>query len=399
MKFFITFSALLLYLPLNSCTTTQKMSDNQRERGHYTLYSFPEKLTPSNESDRYKKIVFVSSNNFAGHIWPEHVNIPNKFKEKREVSVGGVAAMKAYSDVFKEVFENKVLFIDSGSFINPGKDINKTIFYYNYLNPDVMSLASGEFSLDVETNNYLGRISRITNKLKPNVITSNLFDLENAKRAEIRNVAEHTTKIVNDVKIGFISTLSESMIKALPQENFNGLYIQNSASSIITKAEELRRAGSKIIVLLTNSTIDCNTVQSDNNDLPIDKVNFEPKNSKYCLKTQSDLYKILSQLPKQTIDLVITSDGTEKTANFIQDIPVIQNPGKGQFYSWIELTFDTKLQVVVEDETELHQPVMLCHQFLKDSQDCYLKEKLSDKEVIPATFLGKEIKIFPLPTI
>lgn len=399
MKVLFVALALLVFIPLHSCTTTQKMADNQREKGHFELYSYPSKIKPVKENDRFKKIVLVSSNNFEGNIWPEHFNIPNKFKEKRYLSIGGIAAMKAYSDVFKEEFENKVLFVDSGSFINPSKDINETLYYYNFLNPDVISLGSGEFAMDVNTSKYLRRLSRITIKLKSDVITSNLFDLENAKRAEIRNVNESATKTINDIKVGFISTLSENMISTLPENNFKGLYIQSAASNIITKADELRRSGAKVIVLLTNSTIDCNSLLASKNDLPLSKVNFDPSSSSDCQKENSDLYNILSQLPRNAIDLVVTSDGEGKTANFINNIPVIQNPGKGQFYSWVELSFDTKLQVIDESKTTIHQPIMLCHHFLKDSQDCYMKEKLSDKEIIPAMFLGREIVISPLPAI
>lgn len=397
MKFSVIFLALSLIAPLNSCTTTKTMSDNKTKHGHFRLYSFPEKISLKKPVD-LKRVVIVSSNNFAGKVWPEHTNIPNKFKEKRVISAGGIVAMKAYADIFKKNFEDKVLFVDSGSFYHPERDYIQTAFLYNYLNPDVVSLGTGEFSFSPRSRRYLNKLELITSKLAPPVITSNLFDLTKAKKVELRKISESVIKNVNGVKVGFISTLSQRLNNIVPTKNFLGLYIQNPASSIITKSDDLRRAGAKIIVLLTNSSIDCNTIPAKEENLPIDKVNFDPMNGD-CLNNQSDLYKVISQLPPQTLDLIVTSDGSGKTANFIKNIPVIQNGGEGQFYSWVEIFYNPKLAVVETDKTKIHQPVKLCHQFLKEHEDCYLRENLDNAEIVPAVFLGEEIKISPLPTI
>lgn len=399
MKLYIFLLALTLIVPLNSCTTTKTMSDNQKKSGHFRLYSFPDTYPQDKSNEALKRLVIVSSNNFEGRIWPEHYNIPNKFKEKRVISTGGIEAMKSYSDIFRKKFKDEVLFVDSGSFYHSEKDYIKTAFLYNYLAPDVISLGTHEFSYNSNTSNYLSKLKSTTSLLKASLITSNLFDLTTAKKVKVKNINETAIKKINGLKVGFISTLSQKLSKVIPAKNFLGLYIQNPASTIITKSERLRRSGAQVVILMTNSSIDCNTIPAKENNLPIEKVNFDPLENRFCMNDSSDLYNIVSQLPPGTVDLIVTSDGNGKTANFINDIPVMQNSGKGQYYSWVEIFYNPKLSVVEYEKTKIHQPVRLCHQFLKDHQDCYMRENLDDSEVTPALFLGEEVKISPLPTI
>ena len=397
MKFLTLPILLLAFAPLNSCTSAKKMSDNQKSRGHFRLYSYPDKKIIKPAPKNAKRIVIVSANNLEGSIWPEHFNIPNKFKDKRVVSIGGIEAMKAYSDVFKKVFENQVLFVDGGSFYHPEKDYIKTAFLYNYVGLDVAGLGTKEFSFSPRRRRYLNKLDSVTSKLETKVLTSNLFDLTTAEKAKLRYSDTSTIKEINGVKIGFLSTLSQQTAKKVPAKNFLGLYVQDPASTIITKAESLKRSGAQIIVLLTNSNIDCASKLVEEDELPAQKVNFDPYEEGVCNTEESELSQTLSKLPPRTVDLVITSDGETKVANFIHDIPVMQNSGKGQFYSFAEIFYDDLHKVVLSKKTRLHQPVQLCHQFLEDNQDCYLEESLNNKEVVPAKFLGIEIKIDPLP--
>ena len=109
------------------------------------------------------------------------------------------------------------------------------------------------------------------------------------------------------------------------------------------------------------------------------------------------LFELLQQLPPQTVDLVISSGENSKVANYILDYPMVQNKGHAQFLSWVEFVFDKKYNAIDDARTKIFQPIELCHSFLKNSFDCYTKEKLDNEELIPAMFLGKKISIEPLP--
>ena len=111
----------------------------------------------------------------------------------------------------------------------------------------------------------------------------------------------------------------------------------------------------------------------------------------------NNLTKAISQLPPNMIDLVITAGSDSKVANFIHDIPVMQNYGGGEYLSWASLYYDTKLKRALPDMTKVFQPIQLCHKFLDDTEDCFIEETDKGAKLIPAKFLGHKVIIQPLP--
>lgn len=397
----IQFLLILIFaVYMNSCTTSKVMSDNQKSSGHFRLYTYPEKLAEKTiDTNRFKKLVFVSSNDFAGHIKSQSFPIKNRMQEKKVLKVGGLAAMRAYYDIFKKAYTDHVAFVDAGSFMAKEQNHSYTIFLYNYLAPDAVGLGDQEFNLNSNRKNYFNYLESLTSKSRFPLLNANLFDLTQAKELRLNGVRENTMKTMNGIKVGFVSILDQKMSESIPKSKLNGVYIQNTSKNIITKSARLRRLGAKVIVLLTNSSIDCHSQIAQEESLPMQKVNFEPRKSNHCMTYNNSLFKILNQIPPKTVDLIITSGENAKVANFIQGYPVMQNEGKGEYLSWSELYFDTKHEVIDQKKTIIHQPVQLCHNFLKKHQDCYYLENLDEKELIPASFLGQKIQIKDIPKL
>lgn len=394
----IVFILAMGLAPFHSCTTSHKMGDNQKKSGHYRLYSYPTKMAQTKENQRFKKVMLVSSNDFQGEIFPTVIPIPNRFNENRVLKYGGVAATRAYLDIFHKTFPGKVLYVDSGSFLSQNKNHRQTIFLYNYLKVDVASIGLGEFTLNLppryELKNYLQSLLSDANF---DVINSNLFDLEQAEQMKINGLNEYSIKEINGLKVGFIGVLTSNLSQKIPDKKINGLYIQNPVKNVIVKSTLLRRQGAHIIVLLANEGIDCTSQMAHTLEINELKVNFDPTESGHCDTYKNDFHKLLEQLPPQTIDLAITGGKDSKVANFIKNVPVIQNPGKGKFLSWAELYYDTKHNTVVQNMTKIHQPIKLCHHFFKGTQDCFEEGNLKDEEIISAQFLGQPINIKDMP--
>lgn len=393
------FSGLIVILFL-ACTTSSRMADNQIANGHYRLYTYPEKLFLKKDFDknRYKRIVIASSNNFNGNNQPQTYTIPNRFQEKRSISIGGIAAMKAYKDIFSKYYDNKILFVDSGSVLDHQSvnQINKTIYLYNYLNPDIMAVGENELSLLANKNLYF--FNNHFKKFDNPFIASNLFDLSTAKNFNLKNVRQSQIKTIHNVKIGFLSVVDQQMAKNF-NNKLNNLYIQNEAKTIISQASSLRRKGAQVIVLLTTLSIDCHSQLAQVEGINPSKVNFLPKENKHCDTYNNRLSKILNEIPKGIVDLIVSSGNRSKVANFIREFPIMQNEGEGHYYSWTELYFDTKFKRVDPAKTVIHQPVQLCHKFFAKTQDCFTKESYDDLEVSPAFFLGEKVNIRPIPRL
>jgi 5'-nucleotidase len=397
MKYLIILAFFIV--PFHSCTTTRKMSDNQTPKGHFRLYTYPEKrLVEKVDENKYKKLTFVVSNDFAGNINPTFYPIKNRFNENRILKVGGIPAMRAYLDIFRDEFKDNLVYVDAGSFLDPEDNHSFTIFLYNYLGVDAAALGLNEFLINKNsTINYPSYIQKITKKSKFKILNSNVTYLLSDVQLQNKGIASHTIKEVNGIKVGFIGALTQNLSKKIPDNNINGLHIENPAKNVILSSNTLRRKGAQIIVLMANSGINCSSMLAEEESIMEEKVNFNTNESQFCDTHNNEFYKLLQQLPPQTVDLVFTSGEENKVANKILGYPVLQSPGRGKFFSWVEVYFDKKHNLIDRAKTKIHQPVQLCHSFLQDSQDCFTMEGIEDNELVPATFFGKKINIGPLP--
>lgn len=396
MNYYVIIFVLLL---VPTCTTNHKMADNQKSSGHFRLYSYPDALKLSTwDKSRYKKIVIVSSNDFQGEIYPKITPIPNKFNETRRLKTGGIAGMRAYLDIFQRQFSQNMLYIDAGSFLAQSKNHLQTVFLYKYLGVDVASIGLNELLIDPPPNmTSRSYLNQLTQSAKFDLVNSNLFDLAEAEQMIFTGSQDTIIKEVNGLKVGFVSILTTKNSEKIPDSKINGIYIQNPTKNVLAKATSMRRKGAHIIVLMANEGIDCTSQLAHAKNIAATKVNFNPLESTHCDSYKNEFYQILQKLPKGTIDLALTSGAESKVVNFIHGIPVVQNPGKGQYLSWVELFFDTKHNILVSNMTRLHQPVMLCHQFFEQNQDCYPEGNLSNLELIPAKFLGQKVEIKSIP--
>lgn len=399
MKYYIFLAFFIM--PFHSCTTTRKMSDNQTPRGHFRLYTYPAKRIPEKiDQTKYQKLTFVVSNDFSGNINPTFYPIKNRFNENRVLKVGGIPAMRAYLDVFREEFKDSLVYLDSGSFLHPKDNHEFTIFLYNYLGVDAAALGLNEFLINKNPSiNYPSFIQSITKKSKFKILNTNVTYLLSDTQLQSKGIASYSIKEVNGIKVGFIGALTQDLSKKIPDQNINGIHIENPAKNVILSSNALRRKGAQVIVLMANSGIDCSSMLAQEENLLEDKVNFNPKDSQYCDTKENKFYQLLQQLPPQTVDIVFTSGIKKKVANKILGHPVLQSPGEGKFFSWAEIYFNKKHNSVDRQKTRIHQPVQLCHSFLKESQDCFTKEGIENNELIPASLFGKKINIEPLPRL
>ncbi len=396
-----TFSLLILLQLVASCSTTNQMFRNEKAVGHHRLYSFPTKVKMQDkQDDRVKRIVFASTNNFNGQTDHHMLEIhKDEYESKKdtEVNIGGATAIKSYLDILRKEYRDQVIYVDSGSFSNPLTKHLQTVFLLNYLGIKVANLGVNEFNLETNMPHYPSYLSKVFDKANFDIVASNIFDLNQVKNITWRNVQRNTIRVINGVQIGFIGLLDPNKTKQIPSKNINGLYIQNMAKSIIENSNVLRKKGAELIVVLGYSGIDCTSLLSHDLKVPELKVNFNPRSINACDIYSNSLTKSLSQLPPKMVDLVITGGMDSKVANFVNEIPIMQNHGNGEFLSWTAIYFDTKLKRILPSKTQMFQPVQLCHKFLDDTEDCFVEETDKGAMLIPATFLGHKVDIQPLP--
>ena len=396
-KFTLT-SLLIIFSLVYSCSSTKDMSRNQKKSGHFELYSYPKKIERIEDDDRYKRLVVLSLNDFNGQIEALSTELKGDLaKGKRYIQSGGITGLKAYLDIFREEYKEESILVDAGSFLNKNAEHKRTVFLYNYLGIDVANLGHNEFDLNTRYRNYTSYLDSLFKKANFKTINTNLYDLNKGAEARFRYTIPSYIKEVNGLKVAFIGLHSQDVAKKNTLTKLNGYYFQNMAKAIIEDANYLRKNGAQFIVVLAHNGIDCTSLLSHNLEISPMKVNFEPKDISGCESVENELIKTLSLLPPNMVDLVITSGKRSKVTNKFYKFPVMQNFGDGQYISFAELYYDTKHHRVASEMTRTYQPVQTCHRFLEDNDDCFVEEGDLSKEIEPAFFLGKKIKIQPLP--
>lgn len=395
MKFLFALALITMIIPFHSCSLRKGMSYNQREQGHYQLYSYPD-FKPSSQDKRYKRLVITSINDLNGNIASSRKIFEDPIdKSTKVLEWGGASAIKSYVEILRKKYPGQTLLVDSGSFMNQDHFNKKSIFLYNFLGVDVANLGLNEFALNIEDNiSYLRGLIKESNFP---ILASNLVDLKTNKIPNWENLHIGHLFTVNGVNVGVIGLFSPDLAMTINQKNLTSLYFQNLPKTIIQTSSQLRRAGAQVIITLLHSGVDCTTKLAQSLKLPKEKVNFEFHNSNVCNSKDNEVIKTLSQLPPQTIDAVVTANTNSKVANVINSIPVVQNFGQGQYLSWFELYYDTKLHRVAIEKTIIHQPIQLCHYFFEDTQDCYGMEKGHDFKLVRAKFLGEPVILNVIP--
>lgn len=387
--------AICLILVLSSCTFKKNPLKNQISKGHEQLYSEPDAPKLKSLDEDEKRIIIASTNDVHGNITPQNIAFEDDLnKGKQEIHIGGKNSASAYFQVLRETYKNVIL-VDSGDIFSQETEIDKVSNFYGDLGYDAVTVGLRDFNLKVskEIGNNTKLFQQFAKKSKVPMLLSNLYELKTARAVEWEGTKSHLIKDVGGVSVGIIGLISDDIVEQTPVTNRVGLYVENMLESTLKHARLLRSLGADTIVVMTHQSIECGQNIAEESKLPINKVNFEPQKENAC-DLQTVLGKYLLRLPPQLVDVVIAGRNQNKIANFINGVLVMGTYSDGKSFNYAELVVNTKNKKIIPEKTIVHQPIYFCHEFFKETNDCYHEDKtVNHKQKIPATFLGKELNI------
>lgn len=273
--------------------------------------------------------------------------------------------MKKYINILRERYDDQVLLVDTGDFIanDSNKEVIKDILgHFKSLNYDAIHFSEKELKF---VN------SKVIDQSQSSFLNTNIIDLKKQAPYSSKRISPYVVKKVNGVKVGIMGITTFNNKDARKENYLNGLYFEDPVFSILKARKRLLRKGAKVFVLLVQS------------------------------HKASDIKTIIKRLPPNAVHAIVSSNPTMLNDRIL-DIPVIQNRGKGQYISRVELFYDTKSKKVLSENSIIHTPTKLCSQFFKATLDCHIendefkekkieliKDESYKKEV--ARFLGIEI--------
>jgi 2',3'-cyclic-nucleotide 2'-phosphodiesterase (5'-nucleotidase family) len=377
-----------------------KSKTNEKLSGHYHLYSSPDQPDQVSLETYEKRLIFVSTNDLKGQLEATQVKAKDTHSpEKTLVSVGGIEVFARYLEILRETYKNEVVLLDSGSALSGSIIARNTngkaiVQAFSQLKYDAIGLSGDDFAAGPQLRLPAAPVQwmpQLFSQTKTPVLVSNLINLRKAEPVSWGPTTPQLLKEINGVKVGFIGLLPNDLPTKLDSTMLNGLYVEPTQLAFLRQARSLRLKGAQLIVLIKHGGISCGTKRAKEKNLPVGKVNFDPKDPDIC-ESIDGLAKFLAELPAGSVDLVVTGGSKTKVANFINGIPVVQAFSHGSSFARVDIIWNSLEKRVMTEKTWIHQPIKLCHRFFKKTEDCFTEDNTIDhRELIPAKFLGQPI--------
>lgn len=384
------------------CSAFKK--SNEKVQGHFQLYSAPEKETSASLARDEKQLVIVATNDLQGKLEATQEVVRDVVSpEKTLISVGGIDVFARYLEILRENFPRQTFVVDAGNSLADTLIARKTkgqaiLQAFTKLKYDAISLSAQDLTAGPKLAGIAATGLWLKDALAQSstpVVLSNLIDLKTSRPVSWGASTPQLLKQINGVQVGLVSLLADDLAGKIGAGVLNGLYVEPTMQSLLRQARSLRLKGADVVVAVLYGGISCGDERATELKLPVDKVNFDPRDPKIC-DLESSVARFLSELPPGTLDVLVTGGARHKVANVIHGIPVIQAPADGLAFARVDLVWDTKKKALNTEKTRIHQPVRVCHRFFKQTQDCYTEDASVDhRELVPARYLDQPI--FPEP--
>ncbi|HWU87439.1 MAG TPA: bifunctional UDP-sugar hydrolase/5'-nucleotidase [Kofleriaceae bacterium] len=174
-------------------------------------------------------------------------------------------------------------------------------------------------------------------------VSANLLDRDTGARIRWPNMPASAMVEVAGVKVGIIGASTESTPYTTMPVNFEGLTIAPAGPAIAEEARRLRGAGAQVIVVTAHLGSKCKDLE-------------HPDDPSSCDRSE-ELFKVIGDLPKGTVDVFVAGHTHAAMAHRISDIAVIESYSSGRAFGRVDLRLAPDGHVTGE---KIHQPQVMC---------------------------------------
>lgn len=272
--------------------------------------------------------------------------------------------LSSYKEVLKSQWRDDFIWLDAGDEFQGSLESNffygaSVVDFFNYEQLNAAAVGNHEFDFGFEKLN-----DRFKQAHYP-YLASNISPEFGAKKNTILDV--------DGTKIGIIglSTLQTPITTAT---NVSRIQFENLAKSTIVESSNLKAKGADIVLVVAHVGAEC----VDKNAV-IKTALYKKSDIQSQCQSDDELVRYLNQLPKNTIDGVVSGHTHSIIHHWINGVPVIQSGAFGKYFSVMYLTFNKISKKVEADQTMIEGPVSI--------------DKGTEQK--PAFFHGSEIKEDP----
>ncbi len=174
-------------------------------------------------------------------------------------------------------------------------------------------------------------------------LVTNIVDAKSGQRIKWPNMPASTMVEVAGTKVGILGASTESTPYTTMPANFVGLEMgQPTARYISDEARALRARGAQVVVATMHLGSEC-------------KDNTKPDDLSSC-DTNEELFRVLGDVPKGLVDVVIAGHTHAPIAHRIDGMAVIESYSSGRAFGRVDLRVtDTHVSAIT-----IHEPEVMC---------------------------------------
>jgi len=286
-------------------------------------------------------ISIIGTNDLHGAIGrlPVLAGFVDNLRHVRAADGGGVLLVDA-GDMFQGTLESNLA---------EGAEVVKA---YNAMGYTAAAVGNHEFDYGPEgpaatpsspDDDARGALKARAREAKFPIMTSNILDSASGARIKWPNMPASVLVEVAGLKIGIVGASTESTPFTTMPANFVGLEMAPAAASIAEQAKSLRAQGAVVIIVTAHIGSKCEDLDHPNDISSCD--------------TNEELFRMISDLPKGMVDVIIAGHTHAAVAHRISDIAVIESYSSGRAFGRVDLRVAPDGHV---SAVKIFKPQLLC---------------------------------------
>jgi 2',3'-cyclic-nucleotide 2'-phosphodiesterase (5'-nucleotidase family) len=289
-----------------------------------------------------RTISIVGTNDLHGALdrLPLFAGYVENLRAARAADGGGVVLLDG-GDMFQGTLESN---------LNEGAAVIRA---YNAIGYTAAAVGNHEFDFGPEgpaatprsvEDDARGALKARAQEAKFPLLVANISDAQSGARIKWPNMPPSMLVEVAGVQIGIIGASTEATPFTTMPANFEGLVMKPPvATAIIDEAAALRAQGAQLIVVTAHIGTRCSNLDDPNDHGSCDR--------------DEELYKLIEELPRGTVDVIVAGHTHAAIAHRINDIAVIESYSSGRAFGRVDLRISPDGHVT---SVKIHPPRMLC---------------------------------------
>ena len=325
-----------------------------------TPYPYP--TVQGNLKDRFYRVAILGTNDLHGFAFPSKITYKDQTFEK-----GGMEYLTSYVSILKKQWGDRFLWLDAGDEFQGGYESKLTkgsimTDIFNKAGLDGATLGNHQFDYGQDyARNFL-------NNSKFPYIDANIYNTTTDTNTIFTNQKPYAVYKLGKVNIGVIGLTTITTFKT-SKGDLSSLEFKDYKDIVMKYADLLRKEEhADAVILLAHIGLICDNEKDIKNYLDLNM--WTIKNANNICQGSEEMYQLLNELPKGTVDAVIAGHTHTINHYFVNGVPVIASINNAAYTNVLYLSFDKKTKKLIPEASMIEGPIPVCEKVFSNTGRC-----------------------------